>query len=107
MTNAHVSDEQHSDPKNDKKIFIAVLLTTAVIITIGLMRLGTIGIILMVTLATIEVVVMAYNFMHLKTRRKTVHLLLILTIIVVVGLLFWPAWDILYSPRQHSDYILH
>jgi hypothetical protein len=46
---------------------------------------------------------LAYYFMHLMTKKKTVHLVLLLTIIVFINLLFWPAWDVAYSPRTHSE----
>jgi len=47
---------------------------------------------------------LAFYFMHLMTKKKTIHLVLLLTVIVFVTLLFWPAWDVAYSPRTPSEF---
>jgi heme/copper-type cytochrome/quinol oxidase subunit 4 len=42
----------------------------------------------------IEAVVAALAFMHLDHERRWVYGTVVLTIVVLSGLLFWPAWDI-------------
>ena len=93
-----------SEFKRDILIYFTVIFLTATIIGISYLRLGNWGIALMVAIATFEVVMVGYYFMHLMTKKKTIHLVLLLTVIVFINLLFWPAWDVLYSPRTPSDY---
>jgi caa(3)-type oxidase subunit IV len=98
--------EEHQNPselKRDLLIYFSIIAMTAVIVTIGLLRLGTIGIFLIVPIACIEAGILAYYFMHLMVKKKTIHLLILLTIIVFINLLFWPAWDVVYSPRTPSE----
>ena len=95
----------NNDFKKDLKIYFFVLITTAMIIGISLLKLKTVGIALIVLLAAVEAVVVAYYFMHLMTKKKTIQLILFLTVIVFITLLFWPAWDMVFSPRTPSDYV--
>jgi len=98
--------EQHQpdDFKKDLKIYFIIIALLAVVLTINHLHLGTLGIALIVVIAAIEATVLAYFFMHLITKKKTIHLLLLLTLVVFANLIFWPAWDVFYSPRTPSEY---
>jgi caa(3)-type oxidase subunit IV len=98
------NNQSHSDLKRDLTIYGAIIVLTALIVTISHLNLGVVGIFLIVPIACAEASVLAYFFMHLSENKKAVHLLLLLTIVVFLSLLFWPAWDIVYSPRTHSEY---
>ncbi len=95
---------EKSDFKKDIFIYFSILALTGCIIFIHHLQLKLLGIFLIVTVAITEASILAYFFMHLTTKRKTIHLLLLLTLIVFVTLVFWPAWDVGYSPRTPSDY---
>jgi len=97
-------EHQPDNLKNDLKIYFTIIALLAVVLTINHLQLGALGIALIVIIAAIEATVLAYFFMHLVTKKKTIHLLLLLTIIVFVTLLFWPAWDVFYSPRTPSEF---
>ncbi len=96
--------EEKSDFKRDILIYFSIIMMTGLIIFIHHLQLKLVGIMLIVGLAVTEASILAYFFMHLMTKRKTIHLLLLLTVIVFVTLIFWPAWDVGYSPRTPSDY---
>ncbi len=96
--------EEKSDFKRDILIYFSIIMMTGLIIFIHHLQLKLVGIMLIVGLAVTEASILAYFFMHLMTKRKTIHLLLLLTVIVFVSLIFWPAWDVGYSPRTPSDY---
>ena len=99
--------EEHppkDDFKRDIKIYCSILALTALIITIHFLNLGLIGISLIVLIAATEATILAFFFMHLITKKKTVHLILLLTVVVFINLLFWPAWDMAYSPRTPSEF---
>ena len=93
-----------SEFKRVKLIYFAIIVLTAMILGIHHLRLGTLGIALIVIGAISEATILVYFFMHLMTKKKTVHLVLLLTVIVFLTLLFWPAWDIAYSPRTPSEF---
>ena len=76
-------------------------------IFISHLHLGTGGIFLIVPIACTEAGILGYYFMHLMTKKRTVHLLLLLTVIVFLTLLFWPAWDVAYSPRTPSEFTVY
>ena len=92
------------DFKRDIKIYFSIIALTGLIIFINHLHLNQLGIFLIVPIACIEAVILGYYFMHLMTNKRTVHLLLVLTVIVFVTLLFWPAWDVAYSPRTPSEF---
>lgn len=99
--------EQHqnqSEFKRDIKIYFTIIALLALILGIHHLDLGTLGIALIVMVAVTEAAILGYFFMHLMTKKKTVHLVLLLTVIVFLTLLFWPAWDIAYSPRTSSEF---
>ena len=93
-----------SDFKRDIKIYFTIIALTGLILGIHHLRLGTLGIAMIVMVAVSEAAILGYFFMHLMTKKKTIHLVLLLTIIVFITLLFWPAWDIAYSPRTPSEF---
>jgi len=98
--------EEHSNQsefKRDILIYFAIIVLMGVIIAISHLRLKLLGIFLIVPIACLEAGILAYYFMHLMTKKKTVHLLILLTVIVFINLLFWPAWDVFYSPRTPSE----
>jgi dipeptide/tripeptide permease len=102
--------EQHSeqdDFKRDILIYLGIIALVGVIIFISHLQLKTLGIFLIVPIACVEAGILGYYFMHLMTRKKTVHLVLLLTVIVFLSLLFWPAWDIAYSPRTPSEFTVY
>ena len=100
-----MSDQHNnSSAPKDSVIYLGILLMTGVIIFIHYLNLGLWGIALMVTLALTNASILAYFFMHLASKKRTIHLLILLTAIVFLTLLFWPAWDVGYSPRTPSDY---
>lgn len=93
-----------SEFKRDNIIFITIIALLGLILFIHHLDLGVVGIALIVLVAVCEATILAYFFMHLMTKKKTIHLVLLLTIIVFLSLLFWPAWDIAYSPRTPSEF---
>lgn len=98
----HKSDQ--SEFKIVKQVYIAIIVMTGLILGIHHLHLGTLGIALIVLVAVSEAAILGYFFMHLMTKKKTVHLVLLLTVIVFLTLLFWPAWDVAYSPRTPSEF---
>jgi caa(3)-type oxidase subunit IV len=93
-----------SEFKRDIQIYLIIIGLTGLILIVHYLHLGALGIALMVMVAVLEAVILAYFFMHLITKKKTIHLVLLLTIIVFLSLLFWPAWDVAYSPRTPSEF---
>ena len=93
-----------SEFKRDIQIYFTIIAMTGLILGIHHLHLGTWGIALIVLIAVSEATILGYFFMHLMTKKKTIHLVLLLTVIVFVTLLFWPAWDIAYSPRTPSEF---
>jgi len=93
-----------SEFKRVKQIYFSIIALTVLILGIHHLHLGTLGIALIVMGAISEATILVYFFMHLMTKKKTVHLVLLLTVIVFLTLLFWPAWDIAYSPRTPSEF---
>jgi hypothetical protein len=100
-----MTDIPESNSKKEYIVFGGVVCTTAAIIGISFLHLHMLGIALIVILACAEAVVLAYAFMHLKSKKQTLQILLLLTLVAFFSLLFWPAWDIAYSPRENSEYI--
>lgn len=99
--------EQHSNQpefKRDLKIYFTIIALTGLILLLHHLHLGVLGIAFIVIVAVSEAAILGYFFMHLMTKKKTVHLVLLLTLIVFLSLLFWPAWDIAYSPRTPSEF---
>ena len=99
-----MDNSNHSDFKQVKLIYFSIIALTALILGIHHLNLGTLGIALIVLVATTEATILGYFFMHLMTKKKTIHLVLLLTVIVFLTLLFWPAWDVAYSPRTPSEF---
>jgi caa(3)-type oxidase subunit IV len=98
----------HQDEfKRDILIYFCIIALLGLIIFISHLHLNTLGIFLIIPIACTEAVILGYFFMHLMTKKRTVHLLLLLTAIVFVTLLFWPAWDIAYSPRTPSEFTVY
>ena len=95
---------QKDEFKRDMLIYFSIIALTGLIIGISHLQLKTLGIFLIVPVACTEAGVLGYYFMHLMTKKKTVHLILLLTVIVFLTLLFWPAWDVAYSPRTPSEF---
>jgi caa(3)-type oxidase subunit IV len=98
--------EQHQPDefKRDMLIYCTIIVLLAVIIAVSHLHLGTMGIFIIVPTACLEAGILGFYFMHLMTKKKTVHLILLLTLVVFVTLLFWPAWDVVYSPRTPSEF---
>ena len=92
------------DFKRDIQIYFSILALTGVILFVHHLNLGVLGIALIVMVAMSEAAILGFFFMHLMTKKKTIHLVLLLTLIVFLSLLFWPAWDIAYSPRTPSEF---
>ncbi len=97
-------NSNQSDFKRDLIIYFSIIALTGLIVTISHLQLKLLGIFLIVPIACTEACILAYYFMHLMTKKKTIHLVLLLTLIVFLTLLFWPAWDIAYSPRTPSEF---
>jgi caa(3)-type oxidase subunit IV len=98
------TSSNQSEFKRDMLIYFSIIVLTGLIVTISHFQLKELGIFLIVPIACTEAGILAYYFMHLMTKKKTVHLVLLLTVIVFISLLFWPAWDIAYSPRTPSEF---
>jgi len=90
--------------KRDILIYFSIIAMTGLIIGISHLQLKVLGIFLIVPIACTEAGILAYYFMHLMTKKKTVHLILLLTAITFITLLFWPVWDVAYSPRFPSEF---
>ena len=100
-----MSENSNKDEfKRDLLIYFSIIALTILIVTINHLQLGALGIWLIVPIACAEAAILASFFMHLMTKKKTIQLVLLLTIIVFLGLLFWPAWDVAYSPRIPSEF---
>ncbi|MBF0490103.1 MAG: cytochrome C oxidase subunit IV family protein [Candidatus Omnitrophica bacterium] len=98
------STHKKTDSSKDILIYIGMICLTALIVGISHLKLGALGIALIVLIACFEVGLVGFYFMHLMTKKKTIHLILFFTFIFFLSLLFWPAWDILFSPRTPSEY---
>lgn len=96
-------DSDQLDFKRDILIYLSIMAMMGLIIFINHLQLKALGVFLIVAIACAEAGILAYYFMHLMTKKKTVHLVILLTVIVFLNLLFWPAWDIAYSPRTPSE----
>jgi len=99
--------EDHSNQsefKRDLLIYFSIIAATGLIVFISHLQLKVLGIFLIVPIACTEAGILAFFFMHLMTKKKTIHMVLLLTLIVFLTLLFWPAWDIAYSPRTPSEF---
>jgi len=99
--------EQHQEKdefKRDLLIYFSIIAMTGLIVFIGQLHLKVLEFFLIVPIACFEAGILAFYFMHLMTKKKTIHLVLLLTVIVFVTLLFWPAWDVAYSPRTPSEF---
>ncbi|MBF0504386.1 MAG: hypothetical protein HQL14_04705 [Candidatus Omnitrophica bacterium] len=96
--------EQRSEFKRDIAIYLGIICLTALIVTINHLRLKSLGMVLILTIASCEALIVGYYFMHLMTKKKTIHLILFLTFVVFLSLLFLPAWDIANSPRTPSEF---
>jgi len=90
--------------KRDIQVYFIIIAMTALILGIHHFNLGGLGIAFIVLVAASEAVILGYFFMHLMTKKKTIHLVLLLTLVVFLSLLFWPAWDIAFSPRTPSEF---
>jgi len=95
-----------SEFKRDLLIYLGIIALTGLIIGISHWQ-NLLRIFLIVPIACIEAGILAYYFMHLVAKKRAIHLVLLLTIVVFLNLLFWPAWDIAYSPRTHSEFTLY
>jgi heme/copper-type cytochrome/quinol oxidase subunit 4 len=100
-------NSEQDDFKRDILIYFSIIALVGVIIFISHLQLKALGIFLIVPIACVEAGILGYYFMHLMTRKKTVHLVLLLTVVVFLSLLFWPAWDIAYSPRTPSEFTVY
>ena len=98
------TNSTQSEFKRDILIYFMIILLTGLIVFISHLKLNMLGIFLIVPIACTEAGILAFYFMHLMTKKKTVHLVLLLTVIVFLSLLFWPAWDVAYSPRTPSEF---
>src|ERR1022692_4821140 len=96
-----------SEFKRDIKIYFSIIALTGLIVFINHLQLKALGIWLIVPIACTEAGILAFYFMHLMTKKKTIHLILLLTLITFITLLFWPAWDIAYSPRTPSEFTVY
>ena len=99
--------EQQSEFKRDILIYFSIIAMTGLIIGISHLQLKVLGIFLIVPIACAEAGILGFYFMHLMTKKKTVHLVLLLTVVVFLSLLFWPAWDVAYSPRTPSEFTIY
>ena len=96
-------DPQKDEFKRDLLIYFSIIALTGLIVTLSHLH-KVWGMFLIVPIACTEAGILAFFFMHLMTKKKTIHLVLLLTLIVFLTLLFWPAWDIAYSPRTPSEF---
>jgi caa(3)-type oxidase subunit IV len=96
---------KHLEAKREIRIYFTILTLLGMVLVINHLRLGLLGIAIIVLVAVCEAMILAYYFMHLMVKKKTIHLVLLLTVVVFLSLLFWPAWDVGYSPRTPSEFI--
>lgn len=99
--------EQKSDFKHEIMIYFSILVLTAGIVGISYLKLQSFGMFVILAVASFEVAVVGFYFMHLMTKKKTIHIILSLTFLFFLNLLLWPAWDIAYSPRPASEYTVN
>ncbi len=99
--------EHKNDLKQDMMIYFVIIALTGGIIGISYLKLKTFGMLAIIGVASFEVAVVGYYFMHLMTKKKTIHIVLSLTFLFFLNLLLWPAWDIAYSPRPASEYTVN
>jgi len=71
-----------SEVKGYRKVFFALMVLTVVTVLASNLKIGmTLGIILALVIATVKAGMVACHFMHLKTERKSIYMILILTAI--------------------------
>lgn len=80
--------------------FVALLGLTAATVALSRTPLSTgVKVAAVLAMSGIEAAVAALAFMHLGHERRWVYGALVLTVVVLTGLLFWPAWDIYERAR--------
>ena len=103
-----MEEHPHKDEfKRDLLIYFSIIALLGLIVYISHLQLKTLGIFLIIPIACTEAGILGFYFMHLMSKKKTVHLILLLTVITFITLLFWPAWDIAYSPRTPSEFTVY
>jgi hypothetical protein len=88
---------QHRSIKKDIMIFVAFIALTLLIAAVNL---GKPRLTVTIPLLFLEGALIFYYFTHLVSRQKAVIFVLLLTVVLVVSLLFWPGWDFFYSTRD-------
>lgn len=74
-------------------MFAALLGLTAVTVAVAELNVGVrVGIAIGLVIATIKASLVALVFMHLSAERRWVHGIVLFVVVMLVGLLFWPAW---------------
>jgi len=98
-------NSDQSEFKKDILVYVGIVCLIGFIVFISHLHLKLLGITMIVTVALAEALLVGYYFMHLMTKKKTIHLVLFLTFVIFLFLLIWPAWDIADSPRVPSPYV--
>ena len=81
-------------------VFGAQLALLAATVVVARLASGRAGITAVMLLAGVNALVVAFVLMGLRRDGRAPIALAILTVVITVGLLFWPAWDIAYrAPR--------
>lgn len=82
-----------ADVKRYLAVFAALLGLTAVTVSVAELNVGVrLGIAVGVAIAAIKASLVALVFMHLSAERRWIYGLLLFVGIMLIGLLFWPAW---------------
>jgi caa(3)-type oxidase subunit IV len=80
--------------------FLALVGLTALNVAVTrVMSRGLLASVVVLTIAAVEAAIAAMVFMHVGRERRWVYGALLLTVVVLAGLLFWPAWDVYDRPR--------
>lgn len=81
-------------------VFGAQLALLAATVVVARLASGRAGITAVMLLAGVNALVVAFVLMGLRRDGRAPIALAVLTVVITVGLLFWPAWDIAYrAPR--------
>lgn len=76
-------------------IFVAQLALTGAAIGASRLGLGTAStVVLVAAVAAVNAVVVALGFMGVRRDGWVVPLVVVVTVFFLIGLLFWPAWDL-------------
>jgi cytochrome c oxidase subunit IV len=74
-------------------VFAALLGLTVVTVAVAELNVGVrLGLVIALAIASLKASLVALVFMHLSAERRWIYGIVIFVVVMVAGLLFWPAW---------------